>query len=126
MDGCSIRPSKQAVGGISVAIPNAECFGLLGVNGGYNCYTVLFCVTQVGNLCILEIVYTMSILEPLARACGDAVCCRTEYTCIHTCFCIVNRTSNEMEPQRYAYFSITKLEFPVQDYQLLLHCISDG
>jgi len=31
--GCSIRPSKTAVAGISLGIPAGECFGLLGVNG---------------------------------------------------------------------------------------------
>lgn len=33
LSGCSIRPAKTAVGGIFLAIPNGECFGLLGVNG---------------------------------------------------------------------------------------------
>ena len=31
--GCSIHPSKTAVAGISLGIPNGECFGLLGING---------------------------------------------------------------------------------------------
>ena len=31
--GCTIRPAKTAVAGISLGIPNGECFGLLGVNG---------------------------------------------------------------------------------------------
>ena len=33
LDGCSLRPAKLAVQGISLTIPRAECFGLLGVNG---------------------------------------------------------------------------------------------
>ena len=33
LEGCSYRPAKPAVQGISLAIPNGECFGLLGVNG---------------------------------------------------------------------------------------------
>ena len=33
LDGCSLRPAKLAVQGISLTVPGAECFGLLGVNG---------------------------------------------------------------------------------------------
>lgn len=33
VSGCSIRKAKKAVSGINLAIPNGECFGLLGVNG---------------------------------------------------------------------------------------------
>ena len=35
VDGCAVRPAKVAVNGISLTIPYAECFGLLGVNGMY-------------------------------------------------------------------------------------------
>ena len=33
LSGCSIQQAKTAVGGITLAIPSGECFGLLGVNG---------------------------------------------------------------------------------------------
>ena len=33
LSGRNIKPSKRAVDGINLAIPNGECFGLLGVNG---------------------------------------------------------------------------------------------
>ena len=48
LDGCSLRPAKLAVQGISLTIPRAECFGLLGVNG---------------NACVLVISRGESCLE---------------------------------------------------------------
>ena len=45
LDGCTIRPSKLAVQGINLTIPQSECFGLLGVNGRY-LYIVLYSCTS--------------------------------------------------------------------------------